>query len=240
MADAALALSSTKRTVPTQFNGVAKNYDLLTTLNPGYHAHLRKSAKRLELGPKARILDLCCGTGASTAALARVYPDARITGVDASEDMLEQARAKSKLDGIEFIHGDAMDVRACGIEGEFDGILMAYGIRNVPDPDLCLERLIKMLRPGGRIVFHEYSVDDSLWGKAVWNLVCLGVIIPGGLLTNPSSGIYRYLRRSVNDFDGAKAFQERLRKHGYVNVDRKNVGGWQWGIVHSFIAERPR
>jgi ubiquinone/menaquinone biosynthesis C-methylase UbiE len=177
---------------------------------------------------------------ASSAALARVYPDADITGVDASEGMLAQARLKTKLDGVDFRHGDAMDVRACGINGQFDGILMAYGIRNVPDADLCLQRLIGLLNPGGRIVFHEYSVDDSLWGKAVWNLVCLGVIIPGGLLTNPRSGIYRYLRRSVNEFDGVRAFRERLVANGFVNVDHKSMGGWQWGIVHSFIAERPR
>ena len=99
--------------------------------------------------------------------------------------------------------------------------------------------MLALLEPGARVVFHEYSVADSLWARAVWNLVCLGVIIPGGLLTNPRSGIYRYLRRSVNEFDGAKAFQERLRTHGFVNVHKKGVAGWQWGIVHSFIAERP-
>lgn len=239
MANATLALNSAKRTVPKQFNEVAGSYDLLTRLNPGYHTHLCKSAKRLELGPGARVLDLCCGTGASTSAVARVYPDAEITGIDASEGMLGQARLKAKLDGVDFRLGDAMDVRACGVEGEFDGILMAYGIRNVPDADLCLQRIITLLKPAGRVVFHEYSVDDSLWGKAIWNLVCLGVIIPGGLMTSPRSGIYRYLRRSVNDFDGAKAFQERLRTNGFTNVSRKSMGGWQWGIVHSFIAERP-
>jgi ubiquinone/menaquinone biosynthesis C-methylase UbiE len=159
--------------------------------------------------------------------------------LDASEGMLVRARSKKKLDSVSFVEGDAMDVRASGLEGEFDGILMAYGIRNVPDIDLCLSRLATLLRPGGRICFHEYSVRDSMLAKLVWNLVCFGVIIPGGILTSPRSGIYRYLRQSVNEFDGAKRFMGRLRSHGFVHVQREKMLGWQRGTLHSFVAERP-
>lgn len=240
MSEAAVAFNEQKVGVPGQFDEVAGNYDLLVALNPGYHAHLKTSAKRLEAPPQGRLLDLCCGTGASTRAMIKAYPQAEVTGVDASIGMLERARQKSKLSNVKFVHGDAMDVRASGIEGEFDGILMAYGIRNVPDPDLCLQRLKTLLKPGARICFHEYSVADSLYAKFVWNLVCFGVIIPGGLITSPKSGIYRYLRRSVNEFDGVKAFEARLKKHGFTNVHTQSVKGWQWGIVHSFIAERPK
>jgi len=54
------------------FDRIARRYDLLTRMNPGYVKHLRWSARLLCLPPGARILDLCCGTGLSTAALARV------------------------------------------------------------------------------------------------------------------------------------------------------------------------
>jgi ubiquinone/menaquinone biosynthesis methyltransferase len=228
-----------KREVPEDFDQVAPSYDLLTGLNPGYKKHLRWSAERLELDESARILDLCCGTGLSTEAVAKVYPSAEIVGLDASEGMLAVARKKPLARRVKFVLGDAMDPRAAGVDGPFDGILMAYGIRNVPDADLCLTRLRELLKPGGKICFHEYSVDDSTLAKAVWNAVTLGVIIPGGLLTARSTKIYRYLRQSVLDFDGVRAFEARLRRAGFDDVRTKPMDGWQRGIVHSFLARRP-
>ena len=228
-----------KREVPEHFNDVAGNYDLLTGMNPGYTRHLRMSADRMGLPANARVLDLCCGTGLSTEALAEAYPDATIIGLDASSGMLERARKKPFAKRISFVLGDAMDPSAAGISGPFDGILMAYGIRNVPDPDLCLQRLFALLKPGGVVCFHEYSVADSLRAKALWNAVSFGVIIPGGLITNPRSQIYRYLRKSVLDFDGVRGFEERLRRAGFDRVRTMDMDGWQKRIVHSFLAKRP-
>ncbi len=232
-------LREQKQAVPHEFDRVARRYDLLTGMNPGYHRHLRYSAERMLLPEDAAILDLCCGTGLSTAAIARTYPRATITGLDASAGMLEVARKKPDLAAVRFVHGDAMDPAASGVPGPFDGILMAYGIRNMPDPDLCLARLLQLLRPGGTICFHEYSVRDSLRASITWNAVCLGVIIPAGLVTSPGSDIYRYLRRSVNAFDGAEAFKRRLAAAGFTGVSSATMDGWQAGIVHTFLARRP-
>ncbi|MEZ4255612.1 MAG: class I SAM-dependent methyltransferase [Polyangiales bacterium] len=228
-----------KREVPHEFDRVAPTYDLLTGMNPGYRRHLRMSAERMALRPNARILDLCCGTGQSTAALRAVYPNATIVGLDASAGMLEKARTKDLGPNTSFVLGDAMDPAAAGISGPFDGILMAYGIRNVPDADTCLGRLRALLAPRGVICFHEYSVDDSLRARVLWNAVTLGVIIPGGLVTSPGSNIYKYLRRSVLDFDGVVAFEERLRRAGFVRIRTLPMDGWQKRIVHSFLAHAP-
>jgi ubiquinone/menaquinone biosynthesis C-methylase UbiE len=209
-------------------------------MNPGYSRHLRMSAARLRLGPNASILDLCCGTGLSTEALVSVYPEAAITGLDASEGMLERARQKSWPAHVRFVHGDAMHPAAsAGVEPPFDGILMAYGIRNVPDADACLARLRELLVPGGVICFHEFSVADSRLRTMVWNAVSYGVIIPGGLVMGGSSKIYRYLRKSVVDFDGVAGFETRLKRAGFIDVVTEPTDGWQRGIVHSFIARRP-
>lgn len=235
-----------KRGVPREFDVVAPTYDLLTGLNPGYHEHLRLSARRLDLdrvldraGRPPRVLDLCCGTGASTEALLYVYPDAEVVGVDASRGMLAEAEKKPSLRGARFVLGDASDPAAAGVEGPFDGVLMAYGIRNLPDPDAALARILTLLRPGAAAVFHEYSVADSELAKIVWDLVSLCVIVPGGLVTARTSRIYRYLRASVHAFDGVRAFEERLARAGYTNVWTGAVDGWQRGIVHSFVARRP-
>lgn len=227
-----------KADVPVEFDRVARRYELLTGLNPGYRRHLRLSASRLPVAPDARILDLCCGTGASTRALLAEHPTARVTAADGSAGMLDQARQRLPEGRVELLQADAMKPGESGIEGPFDAILMAYGIRNMSDPDRCLAGLLDLLRPGGTICFHEYSVAESARARATWNAVSIGVIIPGGFLTSGTTRIYRYLRRSVLDFDGVGAFEERLRTAGFTEVRTEPMNGWQRGIVHSFMARR--
>ena len=125
-------------------------------------------------------------------------------------------------------------------EGPFDGILMAYGIRNVPDRDTCLANLFDLLRPGARLCIHEYSVADSRVAQLVWNAVTLGVIIPSGWVTSPGSDIYRYLRRSVLEFDGIAGFEQRLSRAGFVDARTEPMDGWQRGVTHTFRARLAR
>jgi ubiquinone/menaquinone biosynthesis C-methylase UbiE len=249
-------LSDRKREVPSDFDIVAGTYDTLVQRNPGYVEHLQLSAERLELpgkGEGLRLLDLCCGTGLSTAGLVAAYPMATIIGLDASKGMLDVAQSKVGLDrpSISFVLGDAMDPSATlgsmvAEHGAFDGILMAYGIRNMSDPDLCLERLMPLLKPGAPICFHEYSVADSPRAKGTWTSVCWLIIIPAGLITSRHTRIYRYLWQSVMQFDGVKAFEKRLRNSGFFDVRTLPVAGrvkfdfWQDGVLHSFLARRPR
>ena len=234
-------LRAQKQAVPHEFDRVAGRYDLLTGMNPGYKKHLRWSAERMRMGAgnDVKLLDLCCGTGLSTEALVKTYPRAEITGLDASAGMLAVGAKKPWAREVRWVCGDAMDPAASGVSGPFDGILMAYGIRNMPDPDLCLRRVLDLLRPGGTICFHEYSVRDSLKARMIWNAVALGIIIPAGLITSPKSDIYRYLRASVNAFDGVGAFEVRLARAGFVEFRAETMDGWQSGIVHSFLARRP-
>ena len=234
-------LHAQKQAVPGAFDRVARRYDLLTGMNPGYRKHLRMSAERMRLvdGPELALLDLCCGTGLSTEPLVHTYPHAQVAGLDASAGMLAVAATKPWARAVRFVCGDAMNPAASDLPGPFDGILMAYGIRNMPDADLCLRRLLDLLKPGGTICFHEYSVRDSRRSRLVWNAVALGIIIPMGLLTSPGSDIYRYLRASVNDFDGVAAFEARLARAGFTDVKTETMDGWQAGICHSFLARRP-
>ncbi|MBK9179880.1 MAG: class I SAM-dependent methyltransferase [Acidimicrobiales bacterium] len=231
-----------KREVPSDFDRVANRYDLLTSKNPGYLDHLRLSAGRLGLprpGGGLRLLDLCCGTGLSTRALTDAYPDAEVVGLDASPGMVAEARAKDWPERVSFVVGDAMDPATAGVAGPFDGVLMAYGIRNVPDPDRCLGTVLGLLRPGAPACFHEYSVADSAQARAVWTAVAWLIIIPGGLVTSRHTRLYRYLWRSVLEWDGVRAFERRLTAAGFAGVRTEEVGGWQRGIVHSFLARRP-
>ncbi len=228
--------------VPAAFDAGAASYDRLVAANPGYHKHLRWSARRMGLpdgGRGLRLLDAGCGSGASTAALLSVAPHAEIVALDASEGMLAAAKAKSWPMSVHFVHSSIEDATASGVRGPFDGILAAYLIRNLADPDGQLSALRDLLRPGGVLAVHEYSVRDSWRARALWHAVCWGVIIPLGGLVTGDTKLYRYLWRSVSRFDGARDFQQRLWRAGFTAVDERAVTGWQRDVVHTFLARRP-
>ncbi|GAA2264118.1 class I SAM-dependent methyltransferase [Streptomyces amakusaensis] len=219
------------------FDHAAPAYDRLTALNPGYRAGLLRSARRLRLpreGDGARVLDLGCGTGASTAALLRAWPRARITAVDASPGMLRRALAKPWPAGVRFRHLTAEEAATRG-EERYDAVFAAYLFRNLTDPDGVLRAVRSLLRPGGRLAVHEYSLSGALRHRALWEAVCRTVIIPAGSLTGDRA-LYRHLWRSVLDFDTAPAFTARLAGAGFTGVRAVPLTGWQTGIAHTFLA----
>jgi ubiquinone/menaquinone biosynthesis C-methylase UbiE len=228
--------------VPGAFDVGAAAYDRLVGANPGYHDHLRISARRMRVpdgGRGLRLLDAGCGTGASTAALLEAAPHAQIVAVDASAGMLEQAAAKSWPDSVRFVHSPIEGLADAGVSGPFDGILAAYLLRNLADPDAQLRRFRELLRPGATLAVHEYSVRDSAAAQAIWNAVCWGIIIPAGWRKTGDSTLYRHLWRSVNSFDGAADFQRRLAAAGFTGVHSETMPGWQRNIVHTFLGDAP-
>ncbi len=231
-----------REAVPAAFDVGASAYDRLVGANPGYHAHLQLSARRMRLpddGRGLRLLDAGCGTGASTAALLAAAPHAEIVAIDASAQMLAQARAKPWPSSVRFVHSRVEDLAQAGVRGPFDAILAAYLIRNLPDPDGQLRALRDLLRPGGTLAVHEYSVRDSLKAQALWHLVAWSVIIPFGRAATGDATLYRYLWRSVDRFDGVRRFRRRLREAGFTGVHSETVTGWQRDVVHTFLATRP-
>ncbi|MCX3285244.1 class I SAM-dependent methyltransferase [Streptomyces sp. NEAU-H22] len=219
------------------FDHASRTYDRLTGLNPGYRADLLRSARRLRLpgdGAGLHLLDLGCGTGVSTRALLRAAPRARITAVDASAGMLSRALDKPWPESVRFLHLSAEELSTAG-EGPFDAVFAAYLFRNVSDPDAVLATVRTLLRPGGRLAVHEYSLGGSPAHRALWTAVCQGVIIPAGTLTGDRA-LYRHLWHSVLDFDTAAAFTGRLTRAGFTGARALPLAGWQTGITHTFVA----
>ncbi|MFJ8691704.1 methyltransferase [Streptomyces roseolilacinus] len=222
----------------TAFDHAAPAYDRLTAANPGHHADLRRSARRLRLpdeGAGLHLLDLGCGTGASTRALLEAAPRARVTAVDASAGMLRRALAKPWPGNVRFRHLTAEELAADPTGGPYDAVFAAYLFRNVTDPDAVLASVRALLRPGGRLAVHEYSLSGSILHRALWTAVCRAVIIPAGTLTGDRD-LYHHLWRSVLAFDSAPAFAARLARAGFSGVRTLPVAGWQTGVVHTFLA----
>jgi ubiquinone/menaquinone biosynthesis C-methylase UbiE len=229
--------------VPDAFDVGATAYDRLVGANPAYHANLALSAQRMSLPQKGRgmrLLDAGCGTGASTAALLAAAPDAEIVAVDASRGMLDAAQAKSWPSSVRFVHARVEDLAEHRITGPFDAILSAYLLRNLADPDRQLRAFRDLLRPGGTLAVHEYSVRDSSAATLTWHAVCWGIIIPAGWWRTRDTTLYRHLWRSVLAFDGAAQFRRRMREAGFAGVRSETVPGWERNVVHLFQGEALR
>jgi ubiquinone/menaquinone biosynthesis C-methylase UbiE len=228
--------------VPAAFDVGAFAYDRLVGTSPGYHAHLRLSAQRLRLpneGRGLRLLDAGCGTGASTAALLSVAPQASIVAIDASKGMLDQAKNKPWPPSVQFVHTPVEGLAENGVIGPFDGILAAYLIRNLSDPDAQLVALRNLLAPGATLAVHDYSVRDSRAATAIWNAVCWAIIIPSGWRQTRDTTLYRHLWRSVVTFDGATRFRQRMRDAGFAAVHSETMPGWETNIAHTFLGDAP-
>ncbi|MFG3590573.1 methyltransferase domain-containing protein [Streptomyces sp. NPDC047990] len=223
------------------FDHASRTYDTLVAANPGYHSHLRRSARRLGLkdgGRGLRVLDLGCGTGASTAALATVIPHACITAVDASVGMLERAAAKAWSANVTFVHAPAEQLAQAGVDEPYDAVFAAYLFRNVADPDSVLASVHRLLAPRGRLAVHEYTLSGRADHRAVWTAVCRGIVLP--IATALGDGrLYRHLWRSVVQFDTATQFACRVHANGFDSVRVLPLPGWQTGITHTITARRP-
>jgi ubiquinone/menaquinone biosynthesis C-methylase UbiE len=238
------------------FDEAAPSYDLMVGLNPGYHSHLRSAAdalvEQLPTGAsgaatEVRLADLGCGSGASTRAVVRAAYAAGlrpvVVGVDASAGMLNQALAKSWPPGITFEVGMAEELAYAredwGLGERVPGVFAAYLFRNLTERDKVLATVFDLLADDGTLVVQEYSVSGSRLARAVWSLVCWSVVIPLGWLTSRQTRLYRYLWRSVLQFDSVQTFADRLYDAGFVDVEVRSVPGWQRGILHTFRARRP-
>jgi ubiquinone/menaquinone biosynthesis C-methylase UbiE len=227
------------------FDAGAGSYDTLVGRNPGYHDHLRISAQRLGRrlgidgdGAGLRLLDVGCGTGASTAALLSAAPRAEITAVDAAGAMLDQARAKSWPGTVRFVHSPVEELAAAGVRGPFDGVFAAYLVRNLADPDTQLCALRELLEPGGSLAVHDYFAGRDRAARLRWHAVCWTIVIPLAAANRGGTRLYRHLWRSVTDFDDASRFRRRLEDAGYTGVDTTTMSGWQSGIEYSILARR--
>ena len=195
-----------------------------------------------------RILDLGCGSGASTRAVQRAAQAAgllsAIVGVDASAGMIEQACAKQWPPGVRFEVGQAEKIawsrELWTPDDHIHGAFAAYLFRNITDRDAVLAGLFDLLADGGVLVVQEYSIAGAgRWVQAMWSAVCWFVIIPLGWLTSRRTRLYRYLWGSVRSFDSIQTFVDRLYGAGFVDVQVATVQGWQRGILHNLRARKP-
>jgi ubiquinone/menaquinone biosynthesis methyltransferase len=227
-----------KSSVPKEFNKIASRYDLATSLSQGYQEDLENSAALLLLKGDETVLDLCCGTGKSTRAILPKITSGKIIGIDNSEQMLEHAREKFKepisSGKVEFKLMDAMQLDLP--DNSVDAIFMAYGLRNMPDYTKCINNLHRILKPGGQLVIHDYSLAEVWYARLLWKVLGYGFIVPFCTLLSGSATIYIYLVKSVLDFLQPAQAAELLRISGFRDIEILRHKSWRKLILHTFSA----
>ncbi len=235
-----IQLIQNKSFVPKEFNRVARSYDFATTMSQGYQEDLFPCAKRLQLKGDEKVLDLCCGTGKSTRACLNELSNGTIVGVDNSEGMLAEAQAKFaeevKAGKVKFVLKDAMHLHFD--EHTFDVVFMAYGLRNMPDYEKSIQGISRVLKPGGKICIHDYSLSNNYFSKIYWAILGYGFIVPFCSLLSGSSKIYTYLVKSVLNFLQPEQIKNLLEQNGFEKVEIQPHASWRKPILHSVIATK--
>ena len=217
------------------FDGIAHRYDLLNRLmSLGLDQRWRKrTAAALELPEGARVLDLATGTADLALVIARRHGDAEVVGVDPSTKMIEVGRQKvARLDldaRIALEIGDAQSLEFA--DDSFDGVCIAFGIRNVPDRPKALAEMARVTRPGGRIAILELSEPPSgVMGTLARFHVHTLVPRMGALLSG--SREYRYLQQSIAAFPPADEFATLMERAG---IEVLAVESLAFGACHLYV-----
>ena len=152
-----MTLDEAKTKAAAAYNAAADFYD--SEANTFWERFGRRTVDRLQLQPGNRVLDVCCGSGASALPAAEIVgPTGSVTGVDLSIELLELGRAKAKerrLNNIEFQVGDLMDLKPK--QSDFDAVVCVFGIFFVPDMTAAVQALWSQVRPGGKLAITTWG-----------------------------------------------------------------------------------
>lgn len=217
------------KAVREMFAGIAGRYDLLNhvlSLNIDKRwrrlvaRHLREILER----PAARVLDVACGTGDLSIELKR-DAKAGIIGTDFCRPMLAVAKSKSKHlpQAIPFVEGDAMGLP---FEDEiFDGVTIAFGLRNLSNVEHGLAELARVLKPAGRLAVLEFSTPIVPGFGPLFNFYFSHILPRIGGAVSGSYGAYEYLPDSVSKFPDQKRLAAMMENTGFGDVGYMNLTG---------------
>ncbi len=230
---------SKKEQVANMFDHIAYRYDFLNRfLSGGIDILWRKKAIRQlkELDPK-KILDVATGTADVAIMTAHMLNPAKIIGIDISDGMLSFGRKKIEKIGLESIielkNGDCETIKED--DNSFDAVTVAFGVRNFQNLEKGLKEILRVLKPGGKLVVLEFSQPKATIVKQLYK-VYMNVVAPGmGKLFSKNRNAYKYLDESIKKFPEGKNFTIILDNLGYNNTYCKPLS---FGICSIYCGEK--
>jgi demethylmenaquinone methyltransferase/2-methoxy-6-polyprenyl-1,4-benzoquinol methylase len=208
--------------VRRMFGQIAGRYDLLNhllSLNVDRYWRWR-TVRRVPPQAGQPILDLCTGTGDLALAYRRAAGgQSPVVGADFCPEMLDIAAAKSRQAGagIRFVEADAQ--RLPFRDDEFHIVCVAFGLRNVADPQRGLHEMARVCRPGGHVAVLEFSRPQREPFRALYGWYFRRVLPRiGQAVARNAYDAYRYLPQSVGEFPDGEALCALLRQAGLRDV----------------------
>ena len=230
---------SKKDQVASMFNDIAGRYDFLNRfLSAGTDiAWRRKAIKYLTPLHPRQILDVATGTADMAIMESKILNPEKITGIDISEGMLEIGKAKIEKAGlggkIELQLGDSETIQFA--ENSFDAVTVAFGVRNFENLGKGLNEILRVLRPGGRLVILEFSKPKMIGIKQLYQFYMNYIAPAFGKLFSKNYNAYKYLDQSIQKFPEGKNFIAILNNLGYNNTSCKPLS---LGICSIYCAEK--
>ena len=227
--------------VAAMFDELAGRYDLLNDLlSAGQVRYWRRVvARALDARAGERILDLAAGTGTSTVTFG--VSGADCVACDFSLGMLRAGlrRVRAMPAGSAgpqpaFVAGDAL--RLPFADGAFDAVTISFGLRNVADPAHALTEMLRVTRPGGRLVICEFSRLRARPLRAAYERYLARALpaIARRAARNPAA--YEYLAESIADWPGQQELARLMQGAGWSAVKWRDL---TFGIVAVHAAHRP-
>jgi len=213
-----------KDAVRDMFDAIAPRYDFLNhLLSFGIDRRWRRQAVAQFSDEKpARILDIATGTGDLAIEALSLNPD-KIIGVDISEEMLRIGNEKIKkmgLDGrIVLRKGDAEKLPFS--DAQFDGVLVAFGVRNFENLSVGLQQIRRVLRKGGTVVILEFSHPRRFPIKQCYQFYGRHILPRVGKRISKNDGAYQYLPDSIAAFPDGPHFLDMMREAGFKDLHWK-------------------
>jgi demethylmenaquinone methyltransferase/2-methoxy-6-polyprenyl-1,4-benzoquinol methylase len=219
------AENSKKEQVSTMFNSIAKRYDLVNrVLSAGIDPVWRKKAINCFKSDRLHLLlDVATGTGDMAIRAAKMLQVHKIIGIDISDAMLEVGREKVEKEHfgskIELVSGDSETINFP--DNSFDGVMVAFGVRNFERLEKGLGEILRVMKPGARLVVLEFSQPvvpgvKQLYG---WYMDSLAPMVASWFKQNKKA--YQYLNKSAKAFPDREAFVTILKNVGYSDTSFK-------------------
>ncbi|NKX53477.1 demethylmenaquinone methyltransferase [Arthrobacter mobilis] len=218
--------------VAAMFDHVAPKYDLVNdVLSMGQTRRWRRVVvEAVDARPGQKVLDLAAGTGTSS----EPYADAgvHVVACDFSLGMLRVG--KRRRPDIDFVAGDATALPFA--DNSFDAVTISFGLRNVQDPQQALAEMLRVAKPGGRLVVAEFSTPVLPVWRTVYTEYLMRALpaIAGRISSNPDS--YVYLAESIRAWPNQDQLAARIAAAGWQEVAYRNLSG---GIVAVHRARKP-